>query len=322
MTFSSNANKRSDHFDGKRFFVPGKKITHSFWQVLKWRLMEKRPKWPKQVALTSFAHDHLPPKGMRFTYIGHATVLIEIGRVTILTDPHFSQRASPLQWIGPKRVTPPGLTIEQLPSIDLIFISHNHYDHLDLLSLKKICNPKTVIVTPLGNEKIIHKILPEQKVETLDWYESRILFSTLFIQLFPAHHWSARTPFDSNLALWGSAFFKVKERSFFFMGDSGYDPLLFAAISQKLKQPPEVALLPIGAYHPRWLMSAAHMSPKEAWTAFKQLKSSYLLPIHYDTFPLGDEPYGKALPSLFAEAKQEKGSVLALKAGESFDLAV
>lgn len=312
---------RSDHFDGEKFFFPYKPFRHSLIDVIKWRFCH-RPAWPKFVDLKPVDKPiNKIEQQIRITYIGHASLLIQGGGINILTDPHFSLRASPFSWWGPRRITPPGLSLAHLPKIDLIFISHNHYDHLDLPSLKFLVDHHSpLIVTPLGNEKIIQPVCPLAQIKVLDWHESLTVSPNLSLQLFPAQHWSARTLFDRNSALWGSVCLNINQKSIFFMGDSGFDGHFFQILKKMINKKLELAILPIGSYDPRWFMSNSHMSPEEAWEAFKILGSKYLLPIHYDVFQLGNEPYGEALTRLTQVSGASSQKILPLAVGESFNL--
>lgn len=309
---------KSDHFNGETFYFPKKPFKHNVKEVFKWRLFGKHPIWPRNVPVVN-AED--PPDRVhgpiRVTYIGHATLLIQSSGLNILIDPHFSKRASPIKWMGFKRVQKPGLTLSKLPPIDYIFVSHDHYDHLDLASIRKIWKKdQPIIITPLGNDKIIKRAHRGMQIETLDWGEQIKLSAHIALKVLPAQHWSARTPFDRNRALWSSACFYINDKTVFFMGDSGFDHQLFVNLKNMIGKKPDIALMPIGSYEPGWLMSYAHMSPEESWTAFNILQGEKFLPIHYDVFPLGDEPYGEALPRLMQAAGEDSAKVVPLNAGE------
>lgn len=314
----------NDHFDGKHFFWRAKPYKHNFIDLIKWKVLERRPNWPKHVP-------HIPVKKppskiddkLRVTYIGHATLLIQSANLNILTDPQFSLRASPFSGFGPKRVQLPGVKISDLPPIDIVFVSHNHYDHLDIDSLRFLWKrDKPLIITPLGNDKIIRQVNPRINLQVMDWEESIPLSDDVICQLLPSQHWSARTIWDKNEALWGSACFKFDQKSVLFLGDTGFDEKLFKKIKKVIDPYPDIVVLPIGSYEPRWFMSYAHMSPEEAWQAFQILEGQYLLPIHYDVFPLGDEPFGEALPRLKNAAGVNLNQILPLKVGENFEFSL
>lgn len=310
---------KSDHFDGKRFFLYGKPHRNNLKALLRWRLFGKRHPWPKRVSIPHAPEPEVHVReGIKVTCIGHATLLIQADGLNILTDPHFFPRASPLSWLGPKRCKPPGLKLSQLPRIDIVFVSHNHYDHLDIPTLRwlwKRYQPR--IITPLGNDVVIHKAAPEVLVEVMDWHQMVALSPHSSLKLLPCQHWSSRTPFDVNWALWGAAFFTFGEQTMLFVGDTGFSDALFKQLRHAAPAPNIVAL-PMGSYEPRWFMRYVHMGPEDAWKAFTILGGQTLIPTHYDVFPLGDEPFGDALKRLKESAGEHWDSVAALEVGQSF----
>lgn len=264
----------------------------SFKELLKWKLTVKNPTWPKKILLTN--HD-IPPSALtdcnkiRVTWVGQATFLIQTCGFNILTDPIWSERASPFKYFGPKRVMKPGIKLENLPKIDIILISHNHYDHLDLNTIKIIWQryqPK--IIAPLMNDVIMKNIL----VHTLNWQENIIINKDLTIHLEPSQHWSARGLFDHNQALWGNFIIKTKNADICFIGDSGYNENLYKQIG--LKYNIFLSIIPIGAFEPRWFMRDMHMAPEEAVITHKDLKAQYSIASHFQTFQLGSERYLQA----------------------------
>ncbi len=233
------------------------------------------------------------------TWVGHATLLVQMQRVTFLTDPTWSDRPSPVPLIGPSRYVPPGLAIEDLPPIDFVIISHNHYDHLDLPTLTTLAKrrPETVFYVPLGNEALLrkHKIT---NVKALDWGQ-RAVFQGVTVHCLPAQHWSKRSFNDDRRALWSSWAVTSKERRFYFAGDTGYFPE-FKTIGRHLG-PFDLVALPIGAYAPRAMMAESHMNPEEALQAAIDLKAKHALGIHFGTFDLSDEPLAEP-PERFKSA--------------------
>jgi len=254
------------------------------------------------------------------TWIGHATVLLQAGGFNVLTDPEFSDRSSPVQWAGPKRVVPPGIAIEDLPPIDLVVISHSHYDHLDAGSIRALRRrpggERTLFAVPLGLAAWFRGIGVDN-VRELDWWESTSL-GTLSLTAVPAQHWSQRTLWDRNQTLWAGWVLAVPGFRAYFAGDSGYSPL-FREIGATLG-PFDLALIPIGAYEPRWFMQANHVSPEEAVFVHRDVRARRSIGIHWGTFVLSDERLTDP-PAQLAEAMQAHGvppeEFLILKHGET-----
>jgi L-ascorbate metabolism protein UlaG (beta-lactamase superfamily) len=223
------------------------------------------------------------------TWIGHATVLLQIGGRNILTDPHLSERASPVSFAGPRRRVPPGLTLEQLPHVDAVVISHNHYDHLDADTITQLAaqagGPPQFYV-PLGLRRWFNE-LGIATVTELDWWESREM-AGVKIHCVPVQHWSQRTLADRNQALWGGWVIEHPALRFFFTGDTGYSQD-FKDIERRFGRF-DVAAIPIGAYEPRWFMAPFHVNPAEAVQIHLDLKARYSLGIHWGTFEMTDEP--------------------------------
>lgn len=219
------------------------------------------------------------------TWIGHTTFLIQLDGVNILTDPVFSDRSSPVQWAGPKRYVKPGLKFEDLPEIDLVIISHDHYDHLDLNTIERLGN-KPFYLLPLGVGEYF-KDLKIDHFEEKDWGDS-ISFNKLEIICTPAQHFSGRRGYDKNRTLWASWVIKGQSAKIYFGGDSGYFPGYVKIGSQY--GPFDIAILPIGAYLPRWFMRPMHLNPADAVQAYLDLKADIFIPSHWGTFDLADEP--------------------------------
>jgi L-ascorbate metabolism protein UlaG (beta-lactamase superfamily) len=282
----------AENFDGTRFFLDGHQGT-SARDYFKWNLTGSPKPWPRRIRNRSYAPPPVRVAGgiMSCTWIGHSTLLIQTQGLNILTDPFFSNRASPSQLIGPKRVRPPGLTLEALPPIDLVLVSHNHYDHLDLPSLQSINRRWACrIVTPLGNAAILTAGMADARIEELDWWQATDAGDVEII-VTPAFHWSKRTLFDANHALWGAFALKTRAGLIYFAGDTGFgDGRTFREIRERLGAP-RLSFLPIGAYEPRWFMKHVHVNPEEAVLAHQLLGSTTSIAIHHSTIRLTDEGF-------------------------------
>jgi L-ascorbate metabolism protein UlaG (beta-lactamase superfamily) len=294
---------RSDHFDGRRFFNPTGARGRSFGDVPK-MLSEERARWPRQVPVTPRpAAPRDPGAWATVTFVGHSTFLVQTAAATIITDPVFSERASPVRFAGPKRVRAAAVPIEALPPIAMVLLSHNHYDHCDLASLRYLQRRfDPLLVTPIGNGRLGRRA-GFRRIEELDWWE-QAGDAPLPVTLTPAQHFSARTPFDRNRALWGGFVVLVEGRRLFFAGDSGYAPH-FAEIRRRLGAI-DLALLPIGAYEPRWFMRDIHMNPSEAVQAHLDLSAARSVGMHFGTFQLTTEGLDEPLRAL-ARARRDRG---------------
>ncbi len=220
------------------------------------------------------------------TWLGHASVLVQMDHATILTDPIWSDTASPISWLGPRRLVPPPMPITALPAIDAVLISHSHYDHLDLATLKALAALGTRFLVPLR----VGEILRAEGIgptEELDWWESRAV-GPVTITCVPARHWSQRGLGDMNRTLWSGWVVSGPTRRFWFAGDTGYTRL-FAEIGERLG-PFDLAAVPIGAYDPPAMMQPVHLNPEEALRAGLDARADRLLGMHYGTFDLTDEP--------------------------------
>ncbi len=294
----------SDHFDGQHFFNPDPAAApRGFGQVLRWRMESKRATWPTHVANGTYP----PPPGsvapgqIAVTFINHAPFLLTLPGAVVLTDPIFSERCSPVQWVGPKRVRAPGIALHDLPRPDVVLLSHNHYDHMDLPSLREIARRHAPrFVTTLGNAAALAAI--GIKAAELDWWQS-IELGGLQVIATPARHFSARTPFDRNRTLWAGFMLRAAGRQLLFAGDSGAGPH-WGKIRQRLGAP-GVALLPIGAYEPRWFMAPVHMDPAEAVDAHVALGASQSVGMHFGTFQLTDEAIDAPEQALAAALREQ-----------------
>jgi L-ascorbate metabolism protein UlaG (beta-lactamase superfamily) len=276
------------HFDGKRFFNPGAPQARGFLDVLRWKLTTRPERSPRFVfdVEPSKPPESVPENELRVTLVNHSTVLIQQRGVNILTDPIWSKRTSPFSWIGPARRREPGVRWEDLPRIDIVLLSHNHYDHLDLPTLRKLAGRGPLeFVVPLGVGALLRSnhIGP---VHELDWGDSVELFET-GIHSVPAFHFSARGLFDRNRTLWCGYAIESAAGLTYFAGDTGFGGH-FEEIRQRFGAP-RLALLPIGAYDPRWFMSPIHMGPDDAVRAHKILGAETSIATHHGTFQLADE---------------------------------
>jgi L-ascorbate metabolism protein UlaG (beta-lactamase superfamily) len=287
----------SDHFDGQRFFNPGSTADpRGLGDVLRWRLTEEAEPWPEHYPSPFGEAQPRPasPADLRVTLVGHATFLIQIGGLAILTDPVWSERASPFAFVGPRRHNPPGIRFDDLPRIDAVLISHNHYDHLDLPTLERLWRrDRPRIVAPLGNDTIIRTTHPEIAVTAVDWGDAVTLPAGrgpgIVVTAEPVHHWSARAVSDRNHALWAAYVLDGGRRRVLFAGDTGFDEgRPFRRIAARHPRM-DVALLPIGAYEPRWFMRAQHMDPDDAVQALGILQARQALGYHWGTFRLTNE---------------------------------
>jgi N-acyl-phosphatidylethanolamine-hydrolysing phospholipase D len=259
----------------------------------------KRAPNPPRGSFPTAAPKLLLPRGgdSRFsaTWIGHSTVLLQLGDLNIITDPVFSQRAFPVQWMGPRRVMDPALAIDQLPPLDVILLSHNHYDHLDKPAVKRLAkaHPNSKWIVPLGLADYIRP-WGAKDITELDWWEETIVHG-LRVTATPARHFSARGPRDRNKSLWCGYALELNGKRVYFAGDTAYHPE-FRAIGDKCG-PFDLVMIPIGAYDPRWFMHVLHVDPEEAVQIYQDLVASHpdveqpvMLGIHWGTFRLTDEP--------------------------------
>jgi L-ascorbate metabolism protein UlaG (beta-lactamase superfamily) len=299
----------NEYFDGERFhnLDRSKTITKSLVDVLRWRFSE-RPMgaWPERAE-----NEHVPelPRALDSgeicaTGINHATDLIQFSGWNVLTDPIFSERASPVAWAGPRRVRPPGLGFDELPRIDAVLVSHNHYDHMDLPTLARLQRrDRPRFVVPLGNARTLARAGIDGAKE-LDWWEEADLGDGARVVLVPVQHWSGRGLFDRRRALWGGFYLRRGPATAFFAGDTGYGAH-FKLIRERLGAP-DLSLLPIGAYEPRWFMKDQHVNPDEAVRAHLDLGSRVSLGMHFGTFRLTDEGMDDPVRAL-EESRRARG---------------
>lgn len=261
------------------------------------------------------------------TWLGHASALLQLGPVNVLTDPMWSRRASPVSFAGPERWVPPPLELAELPPVDVVLLSHDHYDHLDRDTVRELARlqPGARWIAPLGVAGLLSR-WGAGSTRELDWWdtaEEDVPGSPLRITCTPARHFASRTPFDRARRLWCGWSIESGGRRVFFAGDTGYHPE-FSAIGGRLG-PFDATLLPIGAYEPRWFMRPVHMSPEEAVQAWRDLtagreeRAGVLVPIHWGTFKLTDEPMQEPPERLRRawRASRSPGSLWVLEHGET-----
>jgi len=305
---------RSDHFDGKRFLNPNGRQAPAFLQAIRWKLNSSREPSPRFVSdVTPTQPPRSVDAGLRVTLVNHSTVLLQQRGLNILTDPVWSQRVSPLSWIGPRRRRNPGVRFEDLPPIHAVLLSHNHYDHMDLSTLSQLA-AGAVFIVPLGCARLLRNrnVAP---VHELDWGESFSLGNAT-IHCVPALHFSSRGLFDRNATLWCGYVIETPEGRDYFAGDTAFGAH-FAQIRERFGAP-RLALLPIGAYEPRWFMSPVHMAPDEAVRAHQILGAGTSIAIHHGTFQLADD--GLDTPGKLIQSSPARDSFLVLKNGESVDV--
>jgi L-ascorbate metabolism protein UlaG (beta-lactamase superfamily) len=295
-------------FDGRLYgnLDPAKTIRKGFGDVLKWRMQGGARPWPKRLENSDAPSlpASLSPGELSVTGINHATDLIQFHGLNVLTDPVFSERMSPVSWLGPRRARDPGLAFDALPNIDAVLVSHNHYDHMDLKTLARLQKRgRPRFIVPLGNARHLRAAGIPDAVE-LDWWKETDLGGGASVVLTPAQHWSGRGLFDRRRALWGGFFVRAGGATAYFAGDTGYGEH-FKLIKSRLGSP-DAALLPIGAYEPRWFMKDQHVNPDEAVLAHLELGARMSLGMHFGTFRLSDEGPEEPVAAL-AESRRARG---------------
>lgn len=318
---------RSDHFNGRRFFNPGGIAPLGFRAFWQWQTREKSAVWPK-----AFPSPHAGAKpqaridgdSLHVTMIGHASLLIQVAGLNILSDPVWSERASPVSFIGPRRHNPPGVALADLPPIDVVLVTHNHYDHLDLKTLKALHQAHVPrIITPLGNDTIIAKVLPRGRMTVTDWGDETRLENGVTIHTEPCHHWSARGSRDRRMALWAAFVIETPAGKIYHIGDTGFhDGINYRAAAEK-HGGFRLANLPIGAYEPRWFMQGQHQNPGEAVEGMRIANAAHAVGHHWGTFQLTNEAVDaptRALDAALAANLVDPARFRALRPGEAFDV--
>jgi L-ascorbate metabolism protein UlaG (beta-lactamase superfamily) len=279
----------TDHFDGRKFINPTGIQAKGLKDVLTWMTQRKRKEWKEEknrvFGKRPLAHFK---DGIRITFVNHTTFLIQVAGLNILTDPVWSKRTSPFQWIGPKRMRMPGIKLEDLPRIDVVLLSHNHYDHLDVPTMRIVTgahHPR--IITPLGVAAFLETVGIKGSAD-VDWWDEVTLSDKVKITSVPAQHFSGRGMLDRDASLWCGYVLSTPHGQIYFAGDTGYNDKTFVDIGQRFA-PIKVSLIPIGAYKPEWFMSPIHVSPFEAVLIHREVGSKKSIASHFGTFPLADD---------------------------------
>jgi len=283
------------HFDGRRFrnLVPRR---NGFLAVLRWMFSRQPGRWYKPSDIRPGAPPPRSSEQLRVTFINHTTFLLQLNGINILTDPIWSERASPLSWAGPRRFRPPGIRFDDLPPIDLVLLSHDHYDHMDMPTLRRLqMRFGPTIYAGLKNAALLERHGVGRVVE-LDWWQEATARHDLWITAVPAQHFSGRGFLDRDRRLWCGYVLRTEETCIYFAGDTGAGPH-FAQVAQAFPRI-DLAMLPIGAYRPEWFMGEVHMTPAQAVEAHLRLGARVSIASHFGTFPLADDGMDEPLQSL------------------------
>jgi L-ascorbate metabolism protein UlaG (beta-lactamase superfamily) len=316
----------SPHYDGQRFFNPGGAEPGGFGDLMRWQFGGGRSKWPRAwpaEPVFNVPDARVSGDKLRVTMVGHATLLIQVGGLNILTDPVYSLRASPFASVGPRRVSAPGIEFGHLPPIDLVLVTHNHYDHLDVATLGRLhAAHAPLIVTPLGNDRIIRDRKPGLKVHVQDWGDA-VQVGSAKIHCEPAHHWSARGLTDRRMALWSAFVIETPVGKIYHIGDTGFHGGINYRAAREKHGGFRLANLPVGAYEPRWFMKYQHQNPEEAVEGMKLCGAEHAAGHHWGTFQLTNEPIEQPRDDLrvaLAMAGVDETRFRPLVAGEAWDI--
>jgi L-ascorbate metabolism protein UlaG (beta-lactamase superfamily) len=284
----------SDHFDGKRFHNPGNVQAKGFDDLIRWMRTRDQGPWHE----ITEKEPTLPPvekvegDSIAVTFVNHSTFLIQTQGFNILTDPVWSERASPVSFAGPKRMRQPGIKFEDLPGIDFVLLTHNHYDHLDIKTMQRLSREHGVkVFCPLGVGRYLER-KGIGNVTEMDWWDETSISEHLQLICTPAQHFSGRGMFDRDRTLWSGFALKTSSGSIYYSGDTGYGEF-FSEIAARIA-PIRLSFLPIGAYKPEWFMSPIHTSPAEALKIHQEIQSPLSIAMHFGTFPLADDGMGEA----------------------------
>lgn len=317
----------SDHFDGKVFYSYGETLkvnprNHRRIKFLKWILSQKKPAWTsRELKLTTVPKTRVFGGELIVTFVNHATLLIQTEGKNILTDPIWSKRASPFSFMGPARFQDPGVKFEDLPPIDLVLISHNHYDHMDIATLERIkakWDPQ--ILVGLGNADYL-RVKGFTTVKEMDWWDKADIASQIRVICVPGQHFSSRALSDRNKTLWCGFVIETKNGNIYFAGDTGYGEFV-RTIGDRYKEF-RLGLLPIGAFRPEWFMGPVHISPDQAMQIHKELNIQTSVGVHFGTFHLAgdgqDEPETR-INELLVLDQGSKVDFRVLKNGEAIEI--
>lgn len=311
VTYSPQYDVETGKF--KNDFVKEKSLT----KVIKWLWTRDKKEWPEdnKNKKEDSVNVEIGENEFALSFINHSTFLIQFNGLNILTDPVYSLRTSPVQWIGPKRVRKPGVKFKDLPKIDVVIISHNHYDHMDVDTLQRLEKKfSPLILAPLGDKPFLDG-LGLKNVKELDWWQEVKLNNHKLIYV-PAQHFSGRGLFDRMRSLWGGYVIQSKNKQIYFAGDTGYSKH-FSEISEKLGAI-DFSLIPIGAYEPRWFMKDMHVNPDDAVKAHIDLQSKQSIGMHYGTWQLTDEKIDQPIIDLeIAKKKYQVNNFSTLLEGET-----
>ncbi len=317
----------SDHFDGTRFFNPDGAGPGGVVDLLRWQFGGGKVGWPSRHASPfspAVPEQRLYGNALRVTMIGHASMLLQVAGLNIVTDPVWSQRVSPFSFAGPRRVNDPGIRFADLPPIDVVLVSHNHYDHLDVTTIRNLhAQHDPLFITPLGNDAIVRKAAPLANVVTMDWGDRCDISAEIVVEAAPCHHWSARGTRDQRMALWAAFVISTPAGRIYHVGDTGFHQGRHYREAAEAHDGFRLAILPFGAYEPRWFMKGQHQNPQEAVAGMQLCKAAFVAGHHWGTFQLtneGIEEPLKALRAALDEAGMAYDRFRALRPGEVFDV--
>ena len=310
---------QSAHFDGSKFINNDGYEEKGFRDLIKWATNRKQGEWvelsEEMIGYGPRPEERIADSTQVFTYVNHSTFLIQTDGLNILTDPVWSKRVSPFSFMGPKRMRPPGIKFEDLPEIDYVLISHNHYDHLDISTVKKLkerYNPTFIV--PLGVDLYLNR-KGISKTVVLDWWQETSVSDSVDVAAVRAQHFSSRGPFDRDKTLWAGFVIKSPTGNIYYAGDTGYNNF-FKEIGERYA-PIKTALIPIGAYIPRWFMSPVHVDPQQAVQIHKDVNAELSIGMHYGTFPLADDGHDDPINELKEALEGEASNFILIKEGES-----